>query len=95
MTVNSFDHEDSVRAAYDAAERVLGHALDTHEIFIMELPESQRKTLARLAVRIVDAVMHSSEEDIAEIFPDLVERVESERHGRPDPIPESAGLPSA
>lgn len=67
MTVNNFTQEDEVRAAYDAAERVLLHALDVNEIFIMQLPTEQRETIARLAVRVVDAVMHSSELDITEM----------------------------
>ena len=86
MSVNDFSDEDRVRAAYDAAERVLGHALDMHEIFIMELPGEQRQTLARLAVRIVDAVMHSSERDIVDMFPSLVRRVD----GQSDSVPESS-----
>jgi hypothetical protein len=92
MTVNDFSHEDLVRAAYDAAERCLLHALDTHEIFIMQLGPEQRQTVARLAVRIVDAVMHSSEDDIVEMFPQLLQRVESagvrKTNGQSDSVPQ-------
>jgi len=76
MSVNGFSHEDEVRAAYDAAERCLDHALDIGDIYIMALGEKQRETVARLAVRIVDAVMHSSERDISDLVPGLVKRVE-------------------
>ena len=91
MAVNGFDTEDSIRAAYDAAERALGYALDNHEIFIMQLPPEQRKTLQRLAVRIVDAVMHSSERDIADMFPQLVQQtVGGSLNGRSDSVSKSA-----
>lgn len=76
MPVNGFAHEDEVKAAYDAAERCLYHALDKRDIFIIEVGEKQRATVARLAVRIVDAVMHSSERDITDLVPGLVQRVE-------------------
>jgi hypothetical protein len=75
MTVNGFSHEDEVRAAYDAAERCLFHAADIGEIRINQ-EGSTTETVARLAVRIVDAVMHSSEQDIGDLLPNVVQRVQ-------------------
>jgi hypothetical protein len=77
MSVNGFSHEDEVRAAYDAAERVLYHALDT-DIIRIDQVGSTTETVARLAVRIVDAVMHSSEQDITELFPSVVQAEEAQ-----------------
>jgi hypothetical protein len=74
MSVNSFDDEDAIRAAYEAAERVLWHAIDVGEI-TSPIPQWE-ETVARLAVRIAEAVMHSSEADIADMVPGIVKRVE-------------------
>jgi hypothetical protein len=76
MTVNGFSHEDEVRAAYDAAERCLYHSVDVGEITINTFSTLQKETLEKLAVRIVDAVMHSSERDISDILPSVVQRVQ-------------------
>jgi len=75
MSVNAFDDEDGIRAAYEAAERVLWHAIDVGEITFNTFSLRQ-ETVARLAVRIAEAVMHSSEADIADMIPGIVKRVE-------------------
>ena len=93
MTVNTFSDEDSVRAAYEAAEWCLHHAVERRVIFTMELPSEQRKTLARLAVMIADAVMHSSEEDIADLIPGIIQRSDSD--GESGSLSEPVGMSSA
>ena len=73
MSVNSFNHEDEMTAAYDAAERALWHAIDSE---IVSLPgklvypregEDPHKVVAALARRITDAVIHSSAADIVDM----------------------------
>lgn len=79
MSVNAFNDEDAIRAAYEAAERVIWHAADVGEITIgirSNYSTLKREVVARLAVRIAEAVMHSSETDIADMVPGIVERVE-------------------
>jgi hypothetical protein len=79
MSVNSFDDEDGMWAAYDAAERVLWHAIDAKTL---QVPgkinsESTHKDVRDLARRIADAVIHSSAKDITEMNLGVaVERVE-------------------
>lgn len=92
MTVNDFSNEDAVRAAYDAAEWWLNHAVDTKVIYTISTPSERRMKLAELAVRIVNAVMHSSEEDIAQMFPQLVHGVKGDgiADGSRAAIPKSA-----
>jgi hypothetical protein len=82
MSVNGFDNEESVAAAYDAAEWWLHRAVDSRWISIVEEKESGSGVgsgglLRMLAVRIAEAVMHSSEADIADLIPDVVEKVRS------------------
>lgn len=76
MSVNAFNDEDAIRAAYEAAERVIWHAADVGEIQICTFSTSVEDIVTRLAVRIAEAVMHSSETDIADMVPGIVERVE-------------------
>ena len=91
MAVNDFSTEDSIRAAYDAAEWWLNHAVDSKVIYTISEPSERRAKLAALAVRIVNAVMHSSEEDIAQMFPQIVQHgTVVGSNGRSDTVPESA-----
>jgi len=76
MSVNAFDDEDGIRAAYEAAERVIWHAVDVGEIKVCAFSTLQKDMVGKLAVRIAEAVMHSSETDIADMVPGIVERVE-------------------
>lgn len=80
MSVNSFDDEDEVSAAYDAAERALWHAIDSGSIQVTlgwVGSEVAHKEVAKLARRVADAVIHSSAADITEMGLGVtVERVE-------------------
>lgn len=79
MSVNSFDGEDEMWAAYDAAERALWHAIDsgTLRVPVKVSSEVAHKEVRELARRIADAVIHSSAEDIADMGLGVtVERVE-------------------
>lgn len=84
MTVNSFDHEDEMSAAYDAAERALWHSIDNGAIRVDPWgsvgSEVAHKEVRALATRIADAVIHSSAEDIAEMNLGIhIEKVNSKR----------------
>jgi hypothetical protein len=67
MSEEGFLHEDQILAAYDAAERVLWHAIDSKEIMLLLGRERHRETVRTLAIRISEAVIHSSATDIADI----------------------------
>lgn len=75
MSVNGFSNEDGVLAAYQAVERCLLHAVDVGEITVTKDAKERRIVISRLAVRIAEAVMHSSEQDITELVPGIVTRV--------------------
>ena len=69
MSVNSFNHEDEISAAYDAAERGLWHALDSGAL---QLPggsrsEKSHEEVRAIARRIAEAVIHSSAKDIVDM----------------------------
>ena len=68
LSVNTFDDEDEMSAAYDAAERALWHAIDTGILLLqVSRGEVAHKEVRELARRIADAVIHSSAEDIADM----------------------------
>jgi hypothetical protein len=72
LSVNTFDDEDGMSAAYDAAERALWYAIDAGTLRIDRFgvtvdSETAHKEVRELARRIADAVIHSSAEDIAEM----------------------------
>ena len=83
MTVNSFIDEDEMRAAYDAAERTLWHAIDCEEIILRGQAnwsrEKAHKMVRILACRLTEAVIHSSVRDITELTAAVeVEHVEGQ-----------------
>lgn len=95
MSVNGFDCEEEMSAAYDAAERALWHALDEGLIELEGTPklyppgsEVAHKTVAMLARRIADAVIHSSAADITDmglgVTVERVERISGTAH----PVPQ-------
>jgi hypothetical protein len=68
MSVNTFDDEDEMSAAYDAAERALWHAIDSGELLLqVNRGDVAHKTVRELSRRIADAVIHSSAEDITDM----------------------------
>lgn len=75
VTINSFIHEDEMRAAYDAAERTLWHAIDCEEIALpkeVAWSGAASHTVVRiLACRLTEAVIHSSVRDITEVAPSV------------------------
>lgn len=81
MSVNSFDHEDAMSAAYDAAERALWHTLDSAALLLPSgsWGDKAHREVREIARRITDAVIHSSAEDIADLNLGVrVERVQPE-----------------
>lgn len=83
VTVNSFIHEDEMRAAYDAAERTLWHAIDSEEIILRGQASWSRdvahKMVRILACRLTEAVIHSSVRDITDMVPVVtIEKVDPE-----------------
>jgi hypothetical protein len=81
VTVNSFIHEDDMKAAYDAAERTLWHSIDCEEIILRGQAswsgDKAHKMVRILACRLAEAVIHSSVRDISEVIPKLdIERPE-------------------
>lgn len=69
MSVNTFDCEDGMIAAYDAAERALWQAIDVAALLLPmgSWGEVAHKEIRELARKIADAVIHSSASDITEM----------------------------